>query len=151
MSLVSQGVLIARISDHVNDLAPIVIVRLRNMTAIDATGLQALEDLADTLHSSGRTLILCGAREQPSRLMHQAEFHEHVGELNLDLRWAGIPSDPFGSVMITNVGSLGLDTAYVPLVPYSHVPILLALGAVKDSAVVEDGKVVAGKVMRVPK
>src|SRR5262249_4666672 len=61
-------------------------------------------------------------------------------ELNLDLRWAGIPSDPFGSVMITNVGSLGLDTAYVPLVPYSHVPILLALGAVKDAPVVEDGK-----------
>src|SRR5439155_15736572 len=45
---------IARIADHVNDLAPIVIVRLRNMTAIDATGLRALEDLADRLHGSGR-------------------------------------------------------------------------------------------------
>src|SRR5207244_3924073 len=44
-------------------------------------------------------------------------------ELNLDLRWAGIPSDPFGSVMITNVGSLGLDIAYVPLVPYAKVPL----------------------------
>jgi pyruvate dehydrogenase E2 component (dihydrolipoamide acetyltransferase) len=70
-------------------------------------------------------------------------------ELNLDLRWAGIPSDPFGSVMITNVGSLGLDTAYVPLVPYSHVPILLALGAIKDAPVIDDGKVAVGKVMRV--
>src|SRR6476620_11525187 len=49
--------------------------------------------------------------------------------LNLDLRWAGIPSDPFGSIMITNIGSLGLEDAYVPLVPYSHVPLLLALGA----------------------
>lgn len=70
-------------------------------------------------------------------------------ELNLDLRWAGIPNDPFGSIMITNVGSLGLDTAYAPLVPYSHVPMLLALGAVKDAPVVEDGKVVVGKVMKV--
>ncbi len=70
-------------------------------------------------------------------------------ELNLDLRWAGIPSDPFGSLMITNVGSLGLDTAFVPLVPYSHVPILLALGAVKDQPVVEEGRVVVGKVMKV--
>ena len=70
-------------------------------------------------------------------------------ELNLDLRWAGIPSDPFGSVMITNVGSLGLDTAYVPLVPYSHVPILLALGAVKEQPVVDDGKLAVGKVMKV--
>jgi pyruvate dehydrogenase E2 component (dihydrolipoamide acetyltransferase) len=70
--------------------------------------------------------------------------------LNLDLRWAGIPSDPFGSIMITNIGSLGLDTAYVPLVPYSHVPILLATGAVREQPVVDaNGKVTVGKVMAV--
>jgi pyruvate/2-oxoglutarate dehydrogenase complex dihydrolipoamide acyltransferase (E2) component len=69
--------------------------------------------------------------------------------LNLDLRRFGIPNDPFGSVMVTNIGSLGLETAYVPLVPYSRVPILLATGAVKDEPVVEDGRVVPGKVMRV--
>jgi pyruvate/2-oxoglutarate dehydrogenase complex dihydrolipoamide acyltransferase (E2) component len=69
--------------------------------------------------------------------------------LNLDLRWAGIPSDPFGSLMITNVGSLGLDVAYVPLVPYSHVPILLAVGAVKEKAVVDGGAIVAAKMMSV--
>ena len=57
--------------------------------------------------------------------------------LNLDLRWAGVPKDPFGSIMITNIGSLGLDQAYVPLVPYSGVPILLAAGAVVDEAVVD--------------
>jgi len=74
---------IARIADHIHELAPIVIVRLRNMTAIDATGLRALEDLADRLHKSGRELILCGAPKQPAALMHQAEFHEHVGELNV--------------------------------------------------------------------
>ncbi len=69
--------------------------------------------------------------------------------LNLDLRRFGIPNDPFGSIMITNIGSLGLDTAYVPLVPYSRVPILIATGAVKDVPVVEGGKIVSGKVMRV--
>ncbi len=62
---------------------PIVILRLRNMTAIDATGLAALEDLADRLHASGRHLILCGAREQPARLMHQAEFERHVSRENI--------------------------------------------------------------------
>lgn len=67
--------------------------------------------------------------------------------LNLDLRWAGIPSDPFGSMMITNVGTLGLDVAYVPLVPYARVPILLAVGAVKLKPVVEEGAIVVGKVM----
>jgi sulfate permease, SulP family len=65
------------------ELPPVVVLRLRNMTAIDATGLQALEELADAVHASGRGLILCGAREQPARLMHQAEFAEHVGEDNI--------------------------------------------------------------------
>ena len=65
------------------DLPPIIILRLRNMTAIDSTGLQALENLADRVHESGRQLILCGAREQPLLRMHEAEFHEHVGEENI--------------------------------------------------------------------
>jgi sulfate permease, SulP family len=66
--------------DH---LPPIVVVRLRNMTAIDATGLQALEGLAATLRASGRQLLLCGAREQPRRLMAQAGFEDHVGRDNI--------------------------------------------------------------------
>lgn len=69
--------------------------------------------------------------------------------LNLDLSRFGVPKDAFGSVMITNIGSIGLDQAFVPLVPYSRVPILIALGAVRDVPVVEDGKIVAGKVMKV--
>lgn len=68
---------------QVPDLPPIIILRLRNMTAIDATGLQALEKLADVVHSSGRGLILCGAREQPAQLMKQAEFEQHVGTENI--------------------------------------------------------------------
>ncbi|MBW2552309.1 MAG: 2-oxo acid dehydrogenase subunit E2 [Deltaproteobacteria bacterium] len=67
--------------------------------------------------------------------------------LNLDMRWAGMPKDLFGSVMITNVGSLGLPYALVPLVPYSRVPLLLALGSIEERAVVEDGQLVARKVM----
>jgi SulP family sulfate permease len=59
------------------------VVRLRNTTAIDSTGLQALERLADEVRASGRTLVFCGAREQPAKLMRQAEFIEHVGEENI--------------------------------------------------------------------
>ncbi len=53
------------------------------MTAIDATGLGAIRDLADTIHASGRSLLLCGAREQPAQLMKQAEFERHVGAENI--------------------------------------------------------------------
>ncbi|HUJ57917.1 MAG TPA: 2-oxo acid dehydrogenase subunit E2 [Kofleriaceae bacterium] len=68
--------------------------------------------------------------------------------LNLDLSWAGIPRDAFGSIMITNVGSLGLEEAYVPLVPYSRVPLLIALGAIRDAVVPRDGTVAIEKTMR---
>lgn len=71
------------IEEQLDTLPPIVILRLRNMTAIDATGLHALEMLADRLHASGRTLILCGAPWQPSRLLERAEFKRHVGEANI--------------------------------------------------------------------
>jgi SulP family sulfate permease len=64
-------------------LTPVIILRLRNMTAIDATGLQALENFADQVRNSGRGLILCGAPEQPSRLMQKAEFEDHVGRENI--------------------------------------------------------------------
>jgi len=68
---------------EIPQLPPVLVLRLRNMTAIDATGLKALEDLADAVHTSGRGLILCGAREQPAKLMEQAEFEQHVGPENI--------------------------------------------------------------------
>ena len=68
---------------HVNDLTSIVILRLRNMTAIDATGLRAIQDFAGALHKSGRTLLLCGAPPQPSRLMSEAAFDVHLGKENI--------------------------------------------------------------------
>ena len=61
----------------------VVILRLRNMTALDATGLHALEGFADRLHKSGRTLLLCGAREQPAELLVGSEFVDHVGRDNI--------------------------------------------------------------------
>jgi sulfate permease, SulP family len=53
------------------------------MTALDATGLFALEEVARTLKASGRELILCGAREQPLKLMQQTEFADLVGPGNI--------------------------------------------------------------------
>ena len=71
------------VTENIHELPPIVILRLRNMTALDATGLFAIEEIAKQLHASKRTLLLCGAREQPAQLMHQAEFEEIVGPENI--------------------------------------------------------------------
>jgi MFS superfamily sulfate permease-like transporter len=71
------------ISDTLDTLPDIVVLRLRNMNAIDGTGLLAFEELADRLHESGRQLLLCGARKQPAHLMERADFHRHVGNENI--------------------------------------------------------------------
>jgi SulP family sulfate permease len=71
------------ITENVHRLPPVVILRLRNMTALDATGLYALEEAAKELHKSKRVLILCGAREQPEKLIHQAEFEDIIGPENI--------------------------------------------------------------------
>ena len=64
-------------------LPSVVILRLRNMTAIDATGLHELEKLTDRLRATGRTLLLCGARSQPEELLRKSAFLEHFGEENM--------------------------------------------------------------------
>jgi SulP family sulfate permease len=81
--LFGGGEKLNEIREQLSTLPDIVILRLRNMTAIDSTGLQALQRLADEVHRSGRSLVLCGAREQPARLMQQAEFEQHVGRENI--------------------------------------------------------------------
>jgi pyruvate/2-oxoglutarate dehydrogenase complex dihydrolipoamide acyltransferase (E2) component len=69
--------------------------------------------------------------------------------LNLDLRRFGVPRDPFGAAVVSSIGSLGLESALIPLVAYSAAPIVIAAGAVTDEPVVEGDKVVPGKVMRI--
>lgn len=71
------------IEDDLESLPPVVILRLRNMNAVDATGLHALESLAERLRQSGRHLVLCGMREQPARLIDRSAFYRHIGKENI--------------------------------------------------------------------
>jgi pyruvate dehydrogenase E2 component (dihydrolipoamide acetyltransferase) len=61
----------------------------------------------------------------------------------------GSPRDPFGSCMITSIGSLGLEMAFAPLVPYSRIPLLLAVGALTDEVAWKDGQAVPVKRVRI--
>ena len=74
---------LAEATENLDDFGSIVMLRLRNMTAIDWTGLHALEALSDRLRESGRTLLLCGARRQPAAFLDRAEFIDHVGADNI--------------------------------------------------------------------
>lgn len=69
---------------------------------------------------------------------------------NLHIKPIGIPRDPFGGMMITNVGSLGFDSAFVPLAPYTHVPLIFALGKMRWEPVCdEEGKLSSKKIVSI--
>ncbi len=68
---------------NLNSFAPVVILRLRNMTALDATGVHALDQFAERLRKSGRTLLLCGAREQPAELLSRTDLVHEIGQENI--------------------------------------------------------------------
>jgi len=61
----------------------VVILRLRNMTALDATGIHALEQFRDRLNKVGKVLLLCGARDQPSSLLSRSDLMKRIGAQNV--------------------------------------------------------------------
>jgi sulfate permease, SulP family len=74
---------LADATKNLTKLGDVVILRLRNMTALDATGIHALEQFSERLHKTGKTLLLCGARNQPSQLISRSDFLKHVGPENV--------------------------------------------------------------------
>jgi SulP family sulfate permease len=74
---------LAEATADLDTFPPVVVVRLRNMTALDATGLHALEVFARRLRQSGRSLLLCGARDQPASLIAKTEFLDYIGRENI--------------------------------------------------------------------
>lgn len=54
----------------------------------------------------------------------------------------GQPGFPLGTAFVSNVGSLGLDEGFMAPLPFARAPLYLAIGAIRDAAVVVDGEVV---------
>ena len=77
-------------------------------------------------------------------------FQELIAyRLNLNPRWVGMPKDRFGSFMISNIGALGLEKAFIPLSPYTRCPIIVGLGKPREEAIVKDGEVAVGRVVTI--
>jgi pyruvate/2-oxoglutarate dehydrogenase complex dihydrolipoamide acyltransferase (E2) component len=69
-------------------------------------------------------------------------IHEFlVYNLNINAPSLGMVPDPFGSAMVTSVGSLGIPPGLAPLVPPSRCPIVICVGKAEDKAWVVDGKI----------
>jgi pyruvate/2-oxoglutarate dehydrogenase complex dihydrolipoamide acyltransferase (E2) component len=62
--------------------------------------------------------------------------------LNINFKPLGVPKDAFGGLMITNIGSLGFDSAFVP---YTRIPMVMALGKIGWNAVCNDSGEITSK------
>jgi hypothetical protein len=65
-----------------------------------------------------------------------------TSSLGVDAKPLGLERQPFGSAIVTSVGMLGLDEAWVPPTPFARVPLYVLIGAVRERPVVVEGEVV---------
>ncbi len=64
-------------------LPEVLILRMRDVLALDATGLDALEDLMEKLRVKKKELILCGPHSQPLFALIRSGFLERLGSDNV--------------------------------------------------------------------
>ena len=60
----------------------VVILRMRNVPALDSTAMRALNEIYSTCLKSGLTLVLSHTNEQPLSVMKKAGFYDKVGAEN---------------------------------------------------------------------
>jgi sulfate permease, SulP family len=65
------------------ELPEVLILRMRDVLALDATGLDALEDLFEKLQKQKKRLILCGPHSQPLFALTRAGFIDRLGMDNI--------------------------------------------------------------------
>ena len=70
-------------AEHLPAAARVVVLKLHHMTAIDGTGVHALEEFARRVQRSGRVLLLCGAQDRPAELIGRSHLPALVGEENI--------------------------------------------------------------------
>lgn len=64
-----------------------LILRMHNVPTMDATGLQALEDVYAKCRREGTVLIFAGVRSQPRKLMNRSGFVLRAGRQNFRFRF----------------------------------------------------------------
>ena len=64
-------------------LPEVLILRMRDVLVMDATGLEALENLQEKLRRDRKHMILCGPHSQPLFALVRAGFMAKLGEENI--------------------------------------------------------------------
>ena len=67
--------------------------------------------------------------------------------LGIDLPVFGVNKSPCGNLIVTNVGSQGVEIGYAPFPSIMRVPSILALSSIKEEPVIENGRIIVDKVI----
>jgi len=74
---------------ELNSKPKALILRMRHVPAIDATGMMALKDVYEKCRREGTTLILSGVHPQPRKAMERAGLMKKFGEENVQPHFEG--------------------------------------------------------------
>ncbi len=107
---------------------------------------EAVKNHSDKTYKKMKNLMAMVPGWLTGLILDLSSFFQYT--LNLWSPLLGSPKDPLGSIQITNIGSIGLDFAFAPLVPYSKVPMVIAVGAIKDQVIAVDGQVQIKPILR---
>lgn len=60
----------------------VLVLRMRSVPAIDATGIHALENILDNFEKKGKTIIISHANEQPLKVLKKSGLYKRIGKEN---------------------------------------------------------------------
>jgi pyruvate/2-oxoglutarate dehydrogenase complex dihydrolipoamide acyltransferase (E2) component len=63
-------------------------------------------------------------------------------DMGVEIKALGLSANSFGSFVVSDIGSFGLNTGMTSLMPAAKVPAVIVLGKIEDKAVVKNGEVV---------
>jgi pyruvate/2-oxoglutarate dehydrogenase complex dihydrolipoamide acyltransferase (E2) component len=125
------------------DLAPVTVRDIDRKTPLEVAhevvaGARRLRAGDDQHHRRSSRLL----RATPTFVLRPVLAATGVLVGGLGIPAFGQPGFPLGCVFVSNVGSLGLDEAFLAPLPFARVPLYLAVGAVREVAAAVDGRVV---------
>lgn len=62
-------------------------------------------------------------------------------DMGIKIDALGLSADSFGSFVVSDIGSFGLNTGMTSLMPAAKVPAVIVLGKIEDKAVVRNGQI----------
>ncbi|MDD5583155.1 MAG: 2-oxo acid dehydrogenase subunit E2 [Candidatus Marinimicrobia bacterium] len=70
-------------------------------------------------------------------------------DMGIPLKFLKVDPNSFGSAIISNIGTHGLQFGFAALFPASNIPMVITLGKIEDKAVVRNGEIVIRKILPV--